>query len=211
MKGPNTTQLERLTFFSDAVFAIAITLLIIEVHVPHVEGLSDPAWWAALADMHASFMGFMLSFLVIGALWIAHHRVFGMLERYDTKLVWPNLLLLMVVAFMPFATALMASAPLARVPELIYSGSLLAAGLLQRWLFAMALRAPNVRTDIPHEDIVATRWRAWGLPVATAMALVTAWFAPGYNNFLLIGIPLLVRLFAHLGRRRGLQTGSASS
>lgn len=205
MKGPAASQLERLTFFSDAVFAIAITLLIIEVHVPHLSGTDDAQFWQALRELQPSFMGFMLSFLVIGALWIAHHRVFGMLSGYNPKIVWPNLLLLMVVAFMPFATAFMASNPLARVPELFYSGALLVAGLLQRWLFSMALRAPHVHPDIAPEEVVATRWRAWGLPTATALSFIAAWFAPGYNNFLLISIPLFVRLFAAMGRRHALR------
>ena len=99
-------------------------------------------------------MGFVISFLVIGALWAAHHRVFGMLGDYDSRLVMPNIVLLMVVAFMPFATALMSSNPLARVPELFYSATLLLAGLLQCWLFGRALREPYLRADV----IAARRW-----------------------------------------------------
>ena len=114
----NASQLERLTFFSDAVFAIAITLLIIEVHVPHVGAIDDASYWQALGELRGSLLGFMLSFLVIGLLWMAHHRVFGLLHDYSPKIMWPNLLLLMTVAFMPFATALMSSNPRARVPEL---------------------------------------------------------------------------------------------
>jgi len=197
----NASQLERLTFFSDAVFAIAITLLIIEVHVPHLATRDDAAYWQALQELQPNMMGFMLSFLVIGALWIAHHRVFGMLEDYNPKIMWPNMLLLMVVAFMPFATALMSSNALARVPELFYAGSLLLAGLLQRWLFAVALRAPYVRKDVPQEEMVATRWRAWGTPTTAAIALIAAWYVPGWNNFLFLGIPLLTRLYAAVGRR----------
>jgi uncharacterized membrane protein len=201
----NASQLERLTFFSDAVFAIAITLLIIEVHVPHLETRDDQAYWQALHALQPSFMGFVLSFLVIGALWVAHHRVFGMLADYNPAIIWPNMLLLMVVAFMPFATALMSSNTLARVPELFYAGALLVAGLLQRWLFALALRPPYVRPGIPPEDIAATRWRSLGLPTAAAISLIAAWFAPGWNNFLLMSIPLLVRAYAAFGRRRALQ------
>ncbi|HET6553802.1 MAG TPA: TMEM175 family protein [Dyella sp.] len=209
----NASQLERLTFFSDAVFAIAITLLIIEVHVPHLETRDDQPYWQALAALQPSFMGFVLSFLVVGALWIAHHRIFGMLVDYNPMIVWPNMLLLMVVAFMPFATALMSSNPRARIPELFYAATLLAAGLLQRALFAAAMRPPYIRPDVPAELVAATRWRSWGLPTAAAISLVAAWFAPGWNNFLLLSIPLLVRLYAAAGRRRSLrlqETAAAS-
>ena len=207
----NASQLERLTFFSDAVFAIAITLLIIEVHVPHVGGIDDASYWQALGELRSSLFGFMLSFLVIGALWMAHHRVFGLLHDYSPKIMWPNMLLLMTVAFMPFATALMSSNPLARVPELIYSGTLLLAGLLQTRLFHMALRAPHVRGDVPPEEVTAARWRSWGLPTAAALSLLAAWFAPGWNNFVLVGIPLLVRLYAAVGRRRALRLQAAGA
>lgn len=198
-------QLERLTFFSDAVFAIAITLLIIEVHVPHIGGGDDGAFLAALHELQPSFMGFLLSFLVVGALWVAHHRVFGMLADYSPAIMWPNMLLLMAVAFMPFATAFMSSAPAARVPEMFYSATLLIAGLLQRLLFARALQAPYLRSDIAPELVSATRWRSWGLPTAAALSLIAAWFAPGWNNLLLLSIPLLVRLFAALGHRKALR------
>jgi uncharacterized membrane protein len=201
----NTSQLERLTFFSDAVFAIAITLLIIEVHVPHVSAIDDASYWQALGELRGSLLGFMLSFLVIGALWMSHHRVFGLLHDYSPRLMWPNLLLLMSVAFMPFATALMSSNPRARVPELVYSGTLLLAGLLQNRLFNMALQAPYVRTDVPAEEVEAARWRSWGLPTTAALSLIAAWFAPGWNNFLLLGIPVMVRLYAAAGRRRALR------
>jgi len=201
----NASQLERLTFFSDAVFAIAITLLIIEVHVPHIGAIDDASYWQALGELRGSLLGFMLSFLVIGLLWMAHHRVFGLLHDYSPKIMWPNLLLLMTVAFMPFATALMSSNPRARVPELIYSGTLLAAGLLQRRLFNMALRSPHVRTDVPTEEVEAARWRSWGLPTTAALSLIAAWYAPGWNNFLLLGIPVMVRLYAAAGRRRALR------
>ncbi|HET6433430.1 TMEM175 family protein [Dyella sp.] len=196
------SQLERLTFFSDAVFAIAITLLVIEIEVPRLGIASDAAYLAALHELGPSFMGFVISFLVIGALWAAHHRVFGMLGDYDRQLVMPNLLLLMVVAFMPFATALMSANTLARVPELFYSATLLVAGLLQCWLFGRALRAPYLQPDCPAAEVVAVRARSWALPCAASLSLVLAWFAPAYNNFVLLLIPLLVRLLPRMALAR---------
>jgi len=204
-----TQQLERLKAFSDAVFAIAITLLVIEVHVPRLDTLDDTAYLAALAHLIPSFMGFMLSFLTIGALWIAHHRLFGVLDGYEPRLMWPNMLLLMVIAFMPFATALMSSNPLARVPEVFYSATLLAAGLLQLLLFQLALRPGRVRAGVPPEELNALRWRALTLPTAATAALLAAPHIPGNNNFFLLTIPLLARVYAAIGRRRALRRMSA--
>jgi uncharacterized membrane protein len=198
----NATQLERLTFFSDAVFAIAITLLVIEIHVPRLGVIDDRAFVAELATLQPSIFGFMLSFLVIGALWAAHHRVFGMLAGYSRSVMLPNMLLLMVIAFMPFATALMSANPTARVAEMFYSATLLLAALLQRWLFGRALRPGFLQPDLGPADVAAVLGRAWGLPVAAALSLVLAWFVPAFNNFALLSIPLLTRWFARLASAR---------
>ena len=204
-------QLERLKAFSDAVFAIAITLLVIEVHVPRLDTLDDAAYLAALAHLMPSFMGFVLSFLTIGALWIAHHRLFGVLDGYEPRLMWPNMLLLMLIAFMPFATALMSSNPLARVPEVFYSATLLAAGLLQLLLFQLALRPGRVRAGVPPEEVNALRWRALTLPTAATAALLAAPHMPGNNNFFLLTIPLLARIYVAIGRRRALRRMDAAA
>ncbi|QRP64247.1 DUF1211 domain-containing protein [Rhodanobacter sp. FDAARGOS 1247] len=198
----NNHQLERLVFFSDAVFAIAITLLVIEIHVPRLGLASDRVFLAELTTLGPSIFGFVLSFLVIGALWAAHHRVFGMICGYSPGVMLPNLLMLLVIAFMPFATALMSSNPLSRVPEMFYSATLLLAALLQRWLFGRALRSGFLHDDISPVDVAGALGRAWGLPVAAAMSLGLAWFWEGQNNFVLLTIPLLTRLFARIARAR---------
>src|SRR5512147_317218 len=87
---------ERVVFFSDAVFAIAITLLVLEIKVPHlgVEGGSAEvaqAAWALLPKM----IGFTFSFLVVGSMWIEHNRVFRYIGDYDGGLLWRNLVLLL--------------------------------------------------------------------------------------------------------------------
>src|SRR3954465_14621546 len=90
--------LERLVFFSDAVFAIAITLLILEVHVPHLpRGSVDVAYIQALADLAPSFIGYIVSFWVIGMFWLGHHRAFSFANRQSAKMPPWNLFLLGVM------------------------------------------------------------------------------------------------------------------
>ena len=100
-------KLERLVFFADAVFAIAITLLVSELHVPHFEHRGTQAALAQLAGMWPSLFGFVLSFLVIGRFWMGHHSAFSGVSQFSPRLMWPNLLMLMAIAFMPFITGLM--------------------------------------------------------------------------------------------------------
>jgi uncharacterized membrane protein len=98
--------LERLVFFSDAVFAIAITLLALEIRLPSLgEGLTNEQLLQALLALWPKYLSYVISFLVIGTFWMGHHRKFRFILRYDTKLLLLNILLLMGVAFIPFPTA----------------------------------------------------------------------------------------------------------
>lgn len=107
-KSPDDVGLERLVFFSDAVFAIAITLLALEIRLPASEGdLTNAELWQSLGAIWPKFFAYILSFLVIGVFWMGHHRRYRFIRSYDRRLLFLNLLLLMVVAFIPFPTSLL--------------------------------------------------------------------------------------------------------
>lgn len=98
-------QLERLILFSDAVFAIAITLLVIEIKIPEIhENVSDTALLHSLKHLIPKFMGFLISFMLIGLYWSLHHRMFGFVTAYDRRLIVLNLFFLFFIALMPFST-----------------------------------------------------------------------------------------------------------
>src|SRR5437660_9370808 len=99
-------EMDRLMFFSDGVFAIAITLLVLQITVP-IPGLSEHQLGDALRHLGPKYFGFVLSFLVIGRYWMAHHRVFEYIKRFDMPLVWLNLAFLLLIAFLPFPTAVL--------------------------------------------------------------------------------------------------------
>jgi uncharacterized membrane protein len=128
-------SLDRLVFFSDAVFAIAITLLVLEIRVPHLaRDASTVAYWQALVDLIPSLFAFVLSFLVIGRFWMGHHERYGVLDHFDARLLWPNTLYLMAIAFMPFATAFLGANLGHFVPALVYNLTMVVLGLLAIWL-----------------------------------------------------------------------------
>ena len=117
--GHDTTEpaVERFVFFSDAVFAIAITLLALEIKAPSPGVNADEAAWeAALLYLTPSLLAFVLGFYVIGSIWTAHHEVFRLVRRFDERLLAPNMLLLFAVVLVPFATALMGSTTQAPAP-----------------------------------------------------------------------------------------------
>jgi len=118
----------RLEAFSDGVFAVAITLLVLNIQPPPTPDLLiDPALLAYLSKQLPALLAFVTSFATIGIMWINHHRLFGHIKRTDNILLMLNLLLLLVIVFIPFPTALVAQQYAAH-PEMhlaaaIYSGT----------------------------------------------------------------------------------------
>jgi uncharacterized membrane protein len=112
--------------FSDGVFAIAITLLVLEISVPSSE-FGD--LWRGIANQWPSYLAYVTSFTTIGGLWLVHHAIFRRMKFADTVVIRLNLLLLMTVSFLPFPTKLMAEALRQKAGEhaavLFYGGSLL--------------------------------------------------------------------------------------
>jgi uncharacterized membrane protein len=104
----NRLALERLVFFSDAVFAIAITLLVLDIRLPTgADSASSRELLLSLAGLWPEYLAFFISFWVIGLCWISHHRKFLYIRRVDNQLLTLNLLMLMMIAFIPFPTAVM--------------------------------------------------------------------------------------------------------
>ena len=98
----------RLEAFSDGVFAVAITLLVLNIKIPPDNFLDDSKLWPALAGQWPVLLAFVTSFSTIGIMWINHHRLFTHIRHTDTGLLLFNLLLLLVIVFIPFPTALLA-------------------------------------------------------------------------------------------------------
>ena len=187
--------LERLIFFSDAVFAIAITLLIIEVHPPQL-GMhaSDWAHIVALINLIPSFVAFFISFFVIGAFWAGHHRAFSLARHWSPGLIMPNIFMLAAIVFMPFATAYMGTNMGQRVPTILYDVVLMATGLLNTRLVRLATSPPVVDENADPIVVARTRARGWGVTIGAAVALILAFFAPRFSQFGLLTIPIWLRL-----------------
>jgi uncharacterized membrane protein len=125
------SQLERIILFTDAVFAIAITLLAIEIKIPELHDYTDETAIDGFLHLIPRFLGFFISFFVIGVYWIAHHKIFSYVSNYDRKLLWLNLFLLMFVVLMPFTTGFFFEYTYIRFPFLLYSLNILVIGFFQ--------------------------------------------------------------------------------
>jgi uncharacterized membrane protein len=183
--------LERLIFFSDAVFAIAITLLIIEIRVPHLpRGSSDLEYLRALARLSPSFVGYALSFAVIGAFWAGHHRYFALAARQDPRVIGWNLALLGTIAFMPFSTAFVSAHSAERVPTILYCGTMLATGLLNLRVGRIVTSPPMVDEAAGAEQIAYVRRRGLSVALGAGTAFLTSFVVPELGQAALISIPL---------------------
>ena len=157
--------LERLVFFSDAVFAIAITLLALEIRLPHdIAYLVNEELTRALLHLWPKYLGFATSFVVIGAFWVAHHRKFRYIRRYDRALLWLNLLLLMGIAFIPFPTAVLSDYG-NRTATIFYALTMLAVGLLSSAIWWYATRRHRL-VDAGLSPQLIRRERLRGLSLA---------------------------------------------
>lgn len=127
-------QLERILFFSDAVIAIAMTLLIIEIKAPHIHGNSNAELIENINELIPKFVSFFISFFVIAIYWKAHHHLFGYVKKYTDKLIWINILFLLSIVIMPFSSAFYSENFHLNIPYAVYCTNIFVTGMLNCWL-----------------------------------------------------------------------------
>ena len=119
---------DRLLAFTDGVIAIIITIMVLELKVPHGDQL------AALLPVAPVFVSYVLSFLYLGIYWNNHHHFFHLVRRVDGMMLWANLHLLFWLSLIPFATGWMGENNFAPVPTAVYGLTLLMPALAWRWM-----------------------------------------------------------------------------
>src|SRR5262245_60023094 len=189
--------------FSDGVFAIATTLLVLEIDLP--TGAEDDLL-GALRDQWPSYLAYLVSFATIGAIWVAHTVVTEFLDHASSVLIRLNLLLLMLVSFLPIPTSLLGDyigeTDPERVATIIYGVNLLLVSALVSLLWRVAVREDLIKPDVAEVDrSMITRRLTPGL-LGYVVMIVLAWFFPllPVLGFLAIAVYILVPL--HLLRRR---------
>ena len=188
----------RLEAFSDGVFAVAITLLILEINVPEGEHL-----WHDLKEEWPSFASFFVSFWVIGIIWVNHHGLLDHLKRTDRPVLYLNLLVLMTVVFIPFSTALMAehlkSGADEKVAALVYALAFLAMGIAFNLFWAYIVKhRRELGVEIPDEEV---RRMSVGFMIGSpiyVVAVIMAFISPAV---VLIIIPAVAVYYMLAGMR----------
>ena len=198
------TDVERHVYFSDAVFAIAITLLALEIRLPEMHEPTTRELRRALLDLLPQFYSFATSFWIIGVYWPAHHRIFRYVRAYDRRLMVINLLFLMWIVLIPFSASLLGRYAAYQLVEVNYFSHMIVTSLSMAlfWWYATSDRK-LVDPDINPALIAYNYARISSLPVVFVLAIVISFFstaAAGYAVLLL----LLVRPVTNLYARRHL-------
>lgn len=146
-------NLDRINAFSDAVFAVAITLLVLSIRVPHITGARSNANLAhELGKSSGHIKAFALSFVIIAAFWISHHSLFSKLRRIDGAFIWMNMLCLLLVVFMPYPTVILSEYGDIQLAVILYAGTMAAMGLVMAALCWYAAKGNRlVGEDHDHE------------------------------------------------------------
>jgi uncharacterized membrane protein len=182
---------DRVLFFSDAVFAIAITLLVVDIHVPSPAGHAiDSA-----AELHAALpeiRSFGISFAVIGLFWLGHHGMFGHITVLNRNLMLLNLLFLATIAFLPYPTALFSAANDQVTATVFYACCVAGAGLAEAAIWIYAISAPSLM-----RGRVSPRVRRYYLarllppPLVFALTIPVALASPQTASYLWLTIIVL--------------------
>ena len=204
MSEPNgaANETARIEAFSDGVFAIAITLLILEIQVP--PQTPHGGLRSALAALWPSYLAFLASFMTIGIMWLNHNRLFTLINKKDDGLIAFNLLLLLGITWLPFPTALLAEhleGPHAdqQTAALVYAGSFLVIAIMFNAMWRYACRAGIVYEHL--NVILITRQYALG-PLLYALLVIVAFFSAEWCLVLSILFALYFALPPSLWNRR---------
>ncbi|MEZ4710135.1 MAG: TMEM175 family protein [Caldilineaceae bacterium] len=187
--------LERLVFFSDAVIAIAITLLALEIRLPATAGeLNNAALLHNLLAIFPSYLGYVISFWVIGSFWLSHHRRFRLIVRYDRNLLLLNMLLLMLIAFIPFPTSVLSEYG-NRTATIFYALTMTVTGLVSWAIGFYATQRNRLIAPALSPQEQRREWlRSLIVPTIFLFSIGIAWFDADLAKFSWLLIALAAKL-----------------
>ncbi len=187
----------RLEAFSDGVLAIAITLLVLDIRVPHVEYAQLPA---ALHEILPNIFSYLVSFAIIGVYWVGHHYYFSWIKKTDGTFTWLNILLLLLISFIPFPTSLLGEYPFQQIPVTIYGLNLLAVNIVSFIMILYVYYNPELATPEFGKDQKMRFVRLFTIiNIIYLLAIGISFFAPKISYAIYI-LSLLYLIWVYMGR-----------
>ena len=188
---------DRIVNLSDGIFAIAITLLVLDIRVPEIpENLVAGKLPEELLSPWPRYLGYILSFVSISVFWMIHHSIFRPIRTYDRNLLYLNFLFLMVVAFVPFPTALLGEYGNHQLPVAVYAATLAVGRLFLTAIYWYSTR--NDRLLAEPQDPATVRFflaRGVTIPAIFLLSIAVSFFSVGAavgTWFIMIAIDAIV-------------------
>ncbi|MGA2596861.1 MAG: TMEM175 family protein [Bryobacteraceae bacterium] len=192
-------SVERLAALSDGVFAVAMTLLVLDIHAPLAEKIhSEQDLWHALIELSPRLLMYVMSFTTLGIFWVGQQTQLNHLSSSDRTLTWIHLLFLFAVTTIPFSTMLLAEFPLFRTALLVYWANILALGatLYLSWVCAIGTGlvkgdiSPHVSTAVKRRILIAQALYAFG----ALLCLVNTYWSIGFIVLVQLNYAIAPRL-----------------
>lgn len=212
-------QIERMILFTDAVFAIAITLLVIEIKAPHIpHGATAGQVIDQLLNLTPLFIGFIISFFVIAIYWRSHHRLFSFVKDYDDRLIWLNFFFLFTIILMPFSSAYYSENFEYHLPFYFYCFNVAATGLLNYAILTYIIKHRG-RVSEGFDDIKARRLarsRTLIVPSIFLLGALACWILPENIRYYsrlspMLVWPALLILNRFFGKKKELEYTTSAS
>ncbi|WGK65467.1 TMEM175 family protein [Croceiramulus getboli] len=164
-----TFSKDRVSSFSDAVFSIAMTLLVLEIDIPSVAEYREQGFSQVLANRIPGFIGLLVSFLVLAMYWVSHMRIFRYVKEVSSQLLWLNIFMLLFVVLLPFSTAFYVNFFNFSGPFIFYCLNLVVIGVLYFFFIRLVYREGLGSTGFYKSEY---RWQQW-----RGLAVVIIWLA----------------------------------
>ena len=189
----------RIEALSDGIFAIVMTLLVLELHVPKLPTTApNVEVTAALISLGPKFVSYLVAFVSLGVFWIAHHMMYHAIRRADRTLLWLNIAFFMFVSLLPFSTSVLNAFPRALIAPFLFGANLALVGwfLFFQWAYA-GLQSGMLAPFVTPEYRAGVQLRMLGVPVATTLTAFICFWSAGISVAIYL---LLLPLYMLPGR-----------
>ena len=192
----------RVKNFNDAIFAIAMTLLILEITIPSPQAIQEYGTLSVLGSLTASFIGLLVSFMVTAIYWVSHLRIMDYVTDINNKLLWTNVFLLLFIVLLPFSTAFYVNGISLVGPFVFYCINLALIGLFNFLMVFQITRAANRRNELTPNQVKWNKARALNPLIIWVLAGALAFVLPNVARFVFFLIFIIQPLIDRYYRKR---------
>lgn len=200
---PSSQALEltsnRLEALTDGVFAIAMTLLVLELRISEAAGhLSSSELMTAIIGLFPNFLAYVISFAILGIFWVGHHNFFHLVKRVDRPFLWVNIFGLLFVSLIPFSAALLGRYGSEPVSIIVYALNLTLAGLVFGFGWRYATKHGLLDAQLDPKFVRFAQKHIMVAPVMYLFAIIASFFNPTLSMVILVVVPVYYILPNHL-------------